>query len=202
MEDNMKRVEGQTSAPARPGYGLAVASFVLGICALACICCVWLAILLGVMAIVFGACGWKYGLGKAGTICGILAVGIYVVAFIKAGSEVTKSEENVSPKKEQAVEKATSSPQTTEAQKNASSDSHTRAEKAANKLISAVGNKLMTSAKESVAEAVSDAVTKAASDVATEAVKGMTETIKEVKSMESSLKEFESSMKELESILK
>ncbi len=132
--DNQNNQSVKEQMMAKPGYGLAVASFVLGICALACICCVWLAILLGVMAIVFGACGWKYGLGKAGTILGIIAVGIYVYLFIKAPSV-------------ESLEKLTDKIQT-----QTTPEAGIDAEEAADKLISAAGDLLVNAAKKKVSE--------------------------------------------------
>ncbi len=136
--DNQNNQSVKEQMMAKPGYGLAVASFVLGVCALACICCVWLAILLGVMAIVFGACGWKYGLGKAGMILGIIAVGIYVYLFIKAPSV-------------EALEKMTD-----KIHAQSTPGASVNAEEAANKLISAAGDLLVNAAKKNIAEKADD----------------------------------------------
>jgi len=60
-----------------PGNGLAVTGLVLGIIGLVFFWTVWMGILLGILAIIFGAIGAskpvKRGMGIAGIVLGILA---------------------------------------------------------------------------------------------------------------------------------
>ena len=76
----------------RPGTGLAVASMVLGIVSLFTRCIPPLAILLGVLAVVFGLVGSKQHKGMAitGLICGslhfIFWIGVFLVAAMGAGA--------------------------------------------------------------------------------------------------------------------
>ena len=77
-------------APSRTN-GLAVASLMLGILAVVLFFTVVFPIILGILAVIFGAIGWQKanqgaehkGLAIAGLICGILAIAV-MIAFVAA----------------------------------------------------------------------------------------------------------------------
>ncbi|MFE7656101.1 DUF4190 domain-containing protein [Streptomyces bottropensis] len=92
-------------ATAPPSNGMGIAAMVLGICAAALFCLWPLAILLGVMAVIFGSIGrvkarrgeaTNPGHALAGIICGVvgilLGIGFIVLLVVAPGSADTDSD--------------------------------------------------------------------------------------------------------------
>jgi hypothetical protein len=75
--------------------GMAVASLVLGICALVLFWIPWLGFLLGILAIIFGGLALSQirkepslggqGMAVAGLVCGIIGIAIWLILIISIG---------------------------------------------------------------------------------------------------------------------
>lgn len=78
MDDTEGTVMETVATTPAPKKGLAITGFVLGLCGVIgggwCPFTYWLGIILGILGVVFGGCGWRHGLGKAGIILGIVAI--------------------------------------------------------------------------------------------------------------------------------
>lgn len=96
--DDMKGtvMETTTTTPA-PKKGLAITGFALSVCGVISGWCPFtyiVGIILGALGLIFGACGWRNGLGKAGVIIGIVAIvsSILCLVFFVAGVAAAASD--------------------------------------------------------------------------------------------------------------
>ncbi|MGW0603648.1 DUF4190 domain-containing protein [Streptomyces sp. NPDC002644] len=83
--------------PPQPSNGMGVTALVLGICSLVFICFWVLGVVLGVLAIIFGAVGLQKvkrgeatnkGMAMAGLVCGICGIALPVTLIVVVGASV------------------------------------------------------------------------------------------------------------------
>ena len=87
--DEENKVEQTSSAPVKERKGFNITSMILGIIAVACACWWYVSIPCAIIAIIFSVAGKKdagKGMGTAGLVLGIVALGLYVLMLLGVGS--------------------------------------------------------------------------------------------------------------------
>ncbi len=188
----------QTPSPApqaTPGRGLAITAMVLGICALASFCCLPLAFLLAVLAIVFGACSLKDGFGKAGFILGLVTVILYIVLYVAGVLTATTSYDFMS----EEAQKTSTQPTEPAAQSSASATQPSAPAAKSSEAAEAVKRAI----EEKVTAAVTEKMTEVAASAGTEMEAALKElgTQAEALAAELSTKDFEAELQEAQKAL-
>ena len=90
-EENKVEVNETSNSPVTERKGFNITSMILGIIAVACFCWWYVSIPCAIIAIIFSVAGKKdagKGMGTAGLVLGIIALGLYVLMVLGVGSLV------------------------------------------------------------------------------------------------------------------